>query len=157
MEFCRYCIVPVTKPWHMITNRFIFSLLIGCSLVTTATAQQVKKEAKEEDYDKIFTKIEILGGPNRADFGAYMRKATQLPDSVKKKIPPGTYKLLISFIIDSKGSLRDIAVENDPGYGLGKRALEIFTAYKGKWEPAIQCGRFVSSYKKEPVTFVITE
>lgn len=142
----------------MFVNRFIFSLLIMCSLVSKATAQQLKKEVKEElDYDKIFTKIEIEGGPNRADFGAYMRKATQLPDSLKKNIPPGTYKLLISFIIDSKGNLHDITVEGDPGYGLGKRALEIFKAYKGKWQPAVQCGRLVTSYKKEPVTFVITE
>jgi len=76
---------------------------------------------------------------------------------LKRNIPPGTYKLLISFIIDANGRLQDIEVEKDPGYGLGKRALEIFKSYKGKWQPATQCGRFVKSYKKEPVTFVISE
>lgn len=141
----------------MALSRLVLLLLfIGC-MATGATAQQVKKNTSTEDWDKVFTKVEIEAGTNRQDWDSYMRKNAVLPASVARSIPPGTYKVLISFIIDINGSLQEIKADNDPGYGLATRALEIFKGYKGKWQPANQCGRLVKSYKKEPVIFVVSE
>lgn len=115
-------------------------LVLTCiCLATLVMGQRVKKQAsKAEDWDIVFTKTEINAGP-QADWDSYMRKAAQLPDSVQKQLPPGTYKVLISFVVSSEGTLQDIAVEQDPGYGLGARALALFKNYRGKWRPGIQC------------------
>ncbi len=121
----------------------------------TASAQLVKKAPKEEeDFVKIFTKVEIESGPGK-DWDAYQRNAAVLPDSVARNIPPATYKALISFEVSSVGVLERLKIDQDPGYGLGQRALEIFKRYTGKWRPANQCGRFVRSYKKDAVVFVV--
>jgi protein TonB len=125
-------------------------------MVTSAAAQKnTKKASTEEEVDKIFTKVEIDGGTNIQEWTNYMKKSTVLPEALRKAIPPGTYKVQISFILDIHGKLSDIKADNDPGYDLAERALKIFKGYKGLWQPANQCGRSVKSYKKMPVIFVV--
>ncbi len=137
--------------------RLVMSFIL-CCMVTGAAAQKkaVKKNASE-DWDHVFTKIEIEAGTNRQDWDSYMRSSTVLPDSLAKTIPPGTYHVLISFIVNVDGTVYDIKADNDPGYGLAPQAIRIFKGYKGKWRSAIQCGRLVRAYKKEPVIFVVAE
>lgn len=127
---------------------------INC-IATGAAAQKATKEASAEKEYMVFTKVEIEAGTNRQEWESYMRKSTKLPDSVRQSIPAGTHKVLISFIIDVHGTLSDIKVDKDPGYGLAERALKVFKGYKGEWQPANQCGRSVKSYKKMPVIFVV--
>ncbi|MBO9564130.1 MAG: hypothetical protein J7621_15200 [Niastella sp.] len=135
--------------------RYILVLcIIGC-MVTSAAAQKNAKKASAEETDKIFTKVEIDGGTNIQEWTNYMKKSTVLPESLRKTIPAGTYKVQISFIIDVHGKLSEIKADNDPGHGLAERALSIFKDYKGLWQPANQCGRSVKSYKKMPVIFVV--
>lgn len=138
-----------------------FKLLLSfilCCMVTGAAAQkkEMKKKAPEE-LDFVFTKIEIEAGTNRQDWDSYMRRSAVLPDSLAKTIPPGTYNVLISFIVNVDATVYDIKADNDPGYGLAPLAVKIFKGYKGKWRSAIQCGRLVRAYKKEPVIFVVAE
>jgi protein TonB len=143
-------------------SQLILSLLL-CCMVTGAAAQKVeKKKAPQEkktpeDWDHVFTKIEINATTNRQDWDSYMRRSAVLPDSMAKTIPAGTYNVLISFIVNTDGTLYDIKADNDPGYGLAPLAVKIFKGYQGKWRAAIQCGRAVKAYKKEPVIFVVAE
>lgn len=146
----------------MLVSRSLLSLLLCCVVTGAAARQVVNKKAPVKkkspaDWDYVFTKVEIEAGPDRPDWDSYMRRSTVLPDSMAKTIPPGTYNVLISFIIKADGTVSDMKAENDPGYGLAARALEIFNNYKGKWRVGIQCGRAVKSYKKEPVIFVVAE
>ncbi len=48
-------------------------------------------------------------------------------------------KIFISFVIEKDGSLSDIKVLRDPGYGLGQEAKRV-VALSEKWSPAIQSG-----------------
>lgn len=126
-----------------------------CCLATGVMARQAQKKTSASDGDYVFTKVESEAGTNPQAWSSYMRKSTVLPDSVAGTIPPGTYSVLISFMIDVHGQLHEIKAEKDPGYGLAARALKIFKGYKGEWQPANQCGRYVKSYQKMPVTFVV--
>lgn len=129
-----------------------------CCTALSVTAQKKRAVFSDtSDHDFVFTKIEIEAGTNPQDWHTYMRKSTVLPPAVAKAIPPGTYNVLVKFIIGVEGKLYDIKADNDPGYGLAARAVEVFKGYKGKWQPATQCGRFVKSYKTMPVTFVISQ
>ncbi len=139
----------------MTVTRYLLVPCVICCMVTGAAAQKATKNTSTEDYDKVFTKIEMEAGTNRQEWESYLRKSTLLPDSVRQSIPAGTHKVLISFIIDVHGKLSDIKVDKDPGYGLAERALKVFKGYKGEWQPANQCGRLVKSYKKMPVIFVV--
>ena len=110
-------------------------------------------QAQEEN--KVFEKVELEAHPDRKEWAAHISKKTQLPDSVVKDIPAGTYKVSVQFVVDVHGNLGQIKAKNDPGYGLAKMAMNIISAYKGKWQPANQCGRNVKAYREEVIVFII--
>jgi len=106
------------------------------------------------DY-KVFEKVEVNANTNQKQWNEHITNKTQLPDSVLKDIPAGTYKVNVQFVVDMHGNIGQIKAKNDPGYGLAQRAVSIISSYKGKWQPANQCGRNVKAYKEVPVTFLI--
>ena len=48
-----------------------------------------------------------------------------------------TFRVFVSFVIEKDGTLTDIKVINDPGYGLGKEAIRVLKALKVKWSPGM--------------------
>ena len=110
---------------------------------------------KAQDENKVFEKIEINAHTDQKAWAEHVSKKTQLPDSVLKDIPAGTYKVNVQFIIDVHGNIRQIKALNDPGYGLAKRAINAVSSYKGEWKPANQCGRNVNAYRKETIVFIV--
>ena len=72
-------------------------------------------------------------------------------------IPVGTYTVIVRFMIDKKGWIKNVLIEKDPGYGLGKRVLKVVSAYKGRWNPEKQNGHPLNSYRRQPVTFPVED
>ena len=127
---------------------FTLSVFICCSAVA-------QKRSNTADYDKVFTKVEISGGPDTKQWTAYIKRSSLLPAAVTGGIPAGGYKITVHFIIDSQGNLVDVKAKNNPGYGLAKKAEDIILNYDGIWHPANQCGRNVKSYKEEIIQFIV--
>ncbi|MET0243614.1 MAG: TonB family protein [Flavitalea sp.] len=107
----------------------------------------------EEDYDKTFTKVEIEskypGGP--AAWARFLNKnlANQYPqDAIDNEIQ-GT--VVVQFIVDKEGNVSDVAAVSGPKE-LHDAAVKVIKK-SGKWEPAVQNGRQVKSYKKQPIVF----
>ncbi len=111
--------------------------------------------SRAQDEENIFEKVEIEGGTDPVAWMEHVKKHTKLPDSLLKIIPAGTYRVSVQFVIDKNGDIGQIKALNNPGYGLAQRAENIFRSYKGKWRPALQCGRSVKSYLDLPVVFII--
>ena len=75
---------------------------------------------------------------------------------VKKKAPAGTYTVVIRFIVNKDGRIRSIEPETSFGYGMEEEVMRIIK--KGpKWIPAMQNGRPVNAYRRQPVTFMVEE
>jgi protein TonB len=110
---------------------------------------------KAQDENKVFEKIEINAHTDQKAWAEHVSKKTQLPDSVLKDIPAGTYKVNVQFIIDVHGNMGQLKVLNDPGYGLAEKAINAVSSYKGEWKPANQCGRNVNAYRKEVIVFIV--
>jgi len=89
------------------------------------------------------------------DWKEYLIQSLQLDSLAVDTIPPGRYQAAVQFVVGADGSIGDVKIVNDPGYGLGKKAADVIAAYKRKWHPAEQSGRFVKSYRKQAVDFVI--
>jgi len=58
---------------------------------------------------------------------------------------------VVQFIVDKNGVLSDIAAISGPEL-LQAAAVEVIKE-SPRWKPAIQDGRVVKSYKKQPITF----
>jgi hypothetical protein len=74
---------------------------------------------------------EFPGGINK--FYTYVGNNFEKPD-----IDSGnTMKVYVSFVIEKDGSMTDIQVKRDPGYGLGKEAIRVLKSLKTKWSPGM--------------------
>ncbi len=113
---------------------------------------------KDEDEDKVFTKVE-----NEAEFpggdGAwrrYLEKNLNANTPVDNGAPEGTYQVIIQFIVSKDGNISDVKALTDHGYGMEAEALKIIK--KGPaWKAALQNGRNVNAYRKQPITFLVQE
>lgn len=112
----------------------------------------------EEDYDKVFTTVQIEsefpGGP--AAWQKYLQRNLNGDVPTSNGAPTGKYTVVVSFVVDREGNISDISAENDPGYGTKDEAIKAIK--KGpKWTPAVQNGRKVISRKRQAITFQVNE
>ena len=105
----------------------------------------------EEDWDKTFTKVEIEsdypGG--QGAWLRYLQKNLNYPQEAQDNEIQGT--VTIQFIVDKEGNVSDVEAISGPNE-LRSEAIRVIKK-SGKWEPAVQNGRKVKSYKKQPITF----
>ena len=62
-----------------------------------------------------------------------------------------TVKVNVSFIVEIDGSMSNIEVENDPGFGLGKEAIRVLKSIKVKWQAGQKDGQKVRTYYNLPI------
>lgn len=110
-----------------------------------------KSDARERDV--IFSKVEIEsfypGGVSA--WMRYLNKTFRYPNEAQEANLQGT--VTVQFIVDTDGNVSDvIAISGPETGGLREEAVRVIKK-SGKWTPAIQNGRQVKSYKKQPITF----
>ncbi len=118
--------------------------------------KQVIEEKKEDDPNKIFEKVEIeasfKGGESA--WRKYLERNLNASTPVENGAPEGTYTVWVQFVVDREGAISDVKAQTSHGYGMEQEAVKVIS--KGpKWEPAVQNGRKVKAYRKQPITFVV--
>lgn len=118
----------------------------------------VEAPKAEEDYDKVFTVVQIAaefpGG--LPAWTKYLERNLNRDLPVENGAPPGKYTVVVSFIVSKTGDISDVVAENDPGYGTKAEAVRVIT--KGpKWKPAVQNGRNVIYRHRQSITFQVSE
>jgi periplasmic protein TonB len=107
----------------------------------------------DEDYDKTFTKVEIESAFPGGDAAwlRYLNKNLRYPDDAVNNEIQGT--VVVQFIVDKEGNVSDVqAIQGPDQGGLREEAVRVIKK-SGRWTPAIQNGRQVKSYKKQPIVF----
>jgi protein TonB len=111
---------------------------------------------KEDDEGKIFTKVEVEaefpGG--QAAWNNFLKKNLNGDVPTDNGAAEGTYTVVVKFVVSKDGSLSDISCESDPGYGICEEAKRVIKKTKN-WTPAIQNGRNVNAYRRQPITFLV--
>ncbi|MBZ4036657.1 energy transducer TonB [Flavobacterium sp. 17A] len=83
-----------------------------------------------------------------AQFYKYVSNNFRSPDLDVER----TLKVYVFFIVEKDGSLTDITVKNDPGYGMAKEAVRVLKSLKTKWNPGILDGKPVRTAYNLPIT-----
>ncbi|TRX22103.1 hypothetical protein FNW25_04600 [Flavobacterium franklandianum] len=105
------------------------------------------------DYGKTVVNTAILdkmpefpGGINK--FYSYVGNNFEKPeiDAIN------TFRVYVSFVIERDGSMTDIKVVRDPGYGLGREALRVLKSLKTKWSPGMIGSKAVRTAYNLPIT-----
>jgi protein TonB len=126
------------------------------------TKPPVKEGITEGDDDNgantIFDEVEIdasFPGGND-EWRKYLQRTLNAAAPVENGAPAGTYTVIVQFIVDKEGNISDVKALTRHGYGMEAEVMRVIR--KGpKWEPAIQNGRMVKAYRKQPVTFQVVE
>jgi len=114
----------------------------------------------EEDYDKVFTKVEkeakFPGGME--GWRKYLERNLNANVAADDGAPTGNYTVKVRFIVDKEGAISNVeAIEvPKPSPSCGPEAVKVIK--KGpKWEPAVQNGRNVIYQAIQYVTFQVAE
>ncbi len=130
-------------------------MIIHNGKITTDTELELKEADKPEE-DKIFSKVEIeasFPGGSSA-WRRYLERNLDANIPVKQKAPAGNYTVVIQFVVNLDGTVSDVRALTNHGYGMETEAIRAIK--KGpKWLPAIQNGRKIVAYRKQPITFVV--
>jgi len=114
-------------------------------------------EAPKEDEDKVFTKVEVEAAFPGGD-GAWKkfieREISKNIDELQEAGQAGT--CLVQFVVDKEGNVSDVEALTMKGTKLAEVCVNAIKRGP-KWTPAVQNGRNVKAYRKQPVSFVIEE
>ncbi|MGG9971528.1 energy transducer TonB [Ferruginibacter sp. SUN002] len=104
-------------------------------------------------YNKVEVEAEFPGGEKA--YILFLQKNLNAYIAEKNKAPMGRYTVVIEFIIEIDGSLTYPSATEDPGYGTAEEVIRVLQL-SPKWIPAKVAGRSVRSFRKQPVTFMVT-
>ena len=101
------------------------------------------------DRIRVDVSPEFPGGMQR--FYEKIGKGFDLPDLQREM----TLRVFVSFVVEKDGSMSDIKVVKDPGYGMGDEAIRVLKSIKTKWKPGIKNGKPVRTAYSLPITLNI--
>lgn len=127
----------------------------------------VVEAPKADDEDKVFQKVEIdaeFPGGNSSWTKYVTREIERNMDELQEDGKSGT--VVVLFIVDKEGAVSEVrslpcseaGVANCLGPGTKLAEVAVSAIKKGpKWKPAVQNGRNVKAYRRQPVTFRLEE
>jgi protein TonB len=92
----------------------------------------------------IEVKADFPGGVDK--FRSFVMKNYQVPEEDLNG------KVFVTFVVEKDGSLSDIKVIRDIGYGTGNEAIRVIKSCKVKWNPGEQNGKKVRMLFSMPIT-----
>lgn len=113
---------------------------IPTGTATTTTGNTIEKTTSLDKHP------EFPGGMAR--FYSYVGNNFVKTDIGDEK----TIRIYVSFVIERDGSMTDIKVPRDPGFGLGNEAIRVLKSLKTKWQPGIIDGQPVRTAYSLPIT-----
>ncbi len=135
-----------------------FILMSALQPITAQTGTVGLSAADTITEDKIFDKVEIEaaypGGDNA--WRSFLVQNLNAVVPANNRAPAGKYTVVIQFVVDKTGKITDIKALTNHGYGMEAEVIRLLRKAP-KWSPAIQDGRTVKAYRKQPVTFQVEE
>lgn len=127
------------------------------TFLSLCTVAQNPTDSAEVDL-RIFTKVE-----HEAEFPGglegwkkFLMKNLNPEVPGNNGAPAGLYTIIVRFVVKKDGSLDDIQLENSEGYGMDAEVKRVI-AKSGQWIPAVQNGRKVNAYRRQPITFYVQD
>ena len=105
----------------------------------------------EGTVDAVFVDVapEFPGGLDK--FYNQVGNRYRVPEIGEEK----TIRVYVSFIVERDGTMSNIQVLRNPGYGAGKEAIRVLKSIKTKWSPGMVNGKYVRTAYKLPITINI--
>lgn len=69
---------------------------------------------------------------------------------------PGQYTVIIRFVIDKQGNVFGVYPETNLGFGMEAEVMRVIKKSPA-WKPAIQYGKNILAYRRQPITFAVIQ
>ena len=111
-----------------------------------------------ENNDTVFLIPQINAGFNGGQNGWNQWVQSNINKSVvaNNGAPIGSYMVHSLFIVEKDGSINDIEITNDPGYGTAQELIRVLKN-SPKWDPAKKNGRSVKCIRALNIPFFVNE
>lgn len=123
--------------------------------LTDGTGKGLLEEKTTKEPDGPFERVEI-DAKFDGNWEKFLLRNLNPQTPIDNDAPVGMYTVVIQFVVDLDGTVSDLRALTNHGYGLEQEAIRVLKKAK-TWEPAIQNGRKVKAYRKQPITFQVTE
>lgn len=124
---------------------FCFSILFLSSIAQDTTINN-------RIFEKVESEAEYPGGT--AEWTKFLQKKLSGFNPADNGAIAGRYQAVVRFIVAKDGSVSDIKAETKFGYGMEQQVIKMI-GESGKWMPAMQNGKPVNAYRRQPVTFMV--
>ncbi len=134
--------------------QFLTGFLVYVLSMGTVFAQVPENDSTITIEDKIFEPVEVEAAyPGGAP--AWLKFLTKTVDAAtpaNNNAPAGKYTVVIQFVVDKDSSITEFKALTNHGFGMEKEVIRALRL-SGKWSPAIQNGKPIKAFRKQPVTF----
>ena len=132
-------------------HSFKFFLTACYLLITCSSFAQDTLKSNSSVYAKVEVEAAYPGG-NTA-WAKYVSK--NMKSGVPSKdAPTGKYQVIALFIVGTDGDVKEVKPLTKFGYDMEEEVVRVIEN-SGKWTPAMQNGKPVNAYRKQPVTFIV--
>jgi periplasmic protein TonB len=135
-----------------------FILISALQPITAQTGTDSLLAVDTISEDKIFEKVEVEAfyPPGEAAWLSFLVQNLNGTVPANNGAPAGIYTVVIQFVVDKTGKIADIKALTNHGYGMEAEVIRLLRK-SPRWSPAVQDGRNVKAYRKQPVTFQVAE
>ena len=127
--------------------------VVGPPVETAKAVVDVPKKQDGDDGGFVPIEVESKYPGGMSAWSAFLNRNLNYPQDAIDNQVQGT--VVVQFIVDAEGNISNITAISGPEE-LRSSAIVVIKK-SGKWEPALQNGRHVKSYKKQPITFKFVE
>ncbi len=133
----------------------ILTLALFILFCAKANAQAIKNDSVAVDsktFSKVDVEAEYPGGIDGWRKFLIKNLNAQVPGN--NGAPASMYTVMARFIVRKDGTLDSIKIESSEGYGMDEEVIRVITK-SGKWIPAVQNGKPVNAYRRQPIIFMV--
>jgi len=146
------------------SHRSIFIFLFSIISFTINAQNEVRVDSIKRSGDSsvngesVFQKVEIEAAfpGGETAWRKFLEKKLNPNVPVDNGAPAGIYKVYVQFVVGKDGNINDVKALTNNGYGMEQEVVRLIRTGP-KWIPAIQRGRNVNAYRKQPVTFQVED
>ena len=113
--------------------------------------------SKDSAVEKVFEMVEFEATfpGEMAGWRTFLEANLNGDVPAKRKAPYGNYTVVVQFIVDKTGKVSDIKALTAHGFGMEAEVMRVMRK-SPRWIPAVQNGRPVKAYRKQPITFAVS-
>lgn len=132
----------------------IAAAFIFCSGILLAQPKPVADTLKTHasGFEAVETEASYPGGIEA--WKKFLEKNLHSNVANKNNAPIGKYTAYVIFIVDKDGTVSNVKAQTNFGFGMEEEVIRVIEK-SGKWNPAVQNGKPVNAYRKQPVTFML--